>query len=139
MAARIDPCEHRYTLISDLYKHDYLPPLMINSWKSCTLALFVNDDSGLSGCIGDSELETVEGDDIVTELSDDWPTYYVPTSNDLPICDSATQGRLYLLRPIPTSRPACQQDGKLSTLVARRKSHPQHCPHCHSNLRQFRR
>ena len=44
--------------------------------------------SGLSGCIGDSEVETTDGDEVILELSDDWPTYYVPTSNDLPTCDS---------------------------------------------------
>ena len=66
--------------------------------------------SGLSGCIGDSELETVEGDDIVTELSDDWPTYCVPTSNDLPICDSTTQGRLYYVEA-DTNFQACMSTG----------------------------
>ena len=35
--------------------------------------------AGLSGCLGGSDVETSEGDDVVPgELTDDWPTYYVP-------------------------------------------------------------
>ena len=78
--------------------------------KIVTLLCLLMMTSGLSGCIGDSELETVEGDDIVPELSDDWPTYYVPTSNDLPTCDSTTQGRLYYVEA-DTNFQACMSTG----------------------------
>ena len=38
--------------------------------------------AGLSGCLGGSDVETSEGDDVVPgELTDDWPTYYVPSAN----------------------------------------------------------
>ena len=66
--------------------------------------------SGLSGCIGDSEVETDEGDEVILELSDDWPTYYVPTSNDLPTCDSTTQGRLYYVEA-DANFQACMSTG----------------------------
>jgi len=66
--------------------------------------------SGLSGCIGDSEVETDEGDEVILELSDDWPTYYVPTSNDLPTCDSTTQGRLYYVEA-DVNFQACMSTG----------------------------
>jgi len=66
--------------------------------------------SGLSGCIGDSEVETTDGDEVILELSDDWPTYYVPTSNDLPTCDSTTQGRLYYVEA-DTNFQACMSTG----------------------------
>ena len=66
--------------------------------------------SGLSGCIGDSEVETTDGDEVILELSDDWPTYYVPSSNDLPTCDSTTQGRLYYVEA-DTNFQACMSTG----------------------------
>ena len=66
--------------------------------------------SGLSGCIGDSQVETMDGDEVILELSDDWPTYYVPTSNDLPTCDSTTQGRLYYVEA-DTNFQACTSTG----------------------------
>ncbi|MDA9829512.1 YgdI/YgdR family lipoprotein [Candidatus Poseidoniaceae archaeon] len=66
--------------------------------------------SGLSGCIGDSEVETTDGDEVILELSDDWPTYYVPTSNDLPTCDSTTQGRLYYVEA-DANFQACMSTG----------------------------
>lgn len=31
----------------------------------------------LSGCIGGADVETDEGDDIILEDTDDWPTFYV--------------------------------------------------------------
>ena len=66
--------------------------------------------SGLSGCIGDSEVETTDGDEVIPELSDDWPTYYVATANDLPTCDSTTQGRLYYVEA-DTNFQACMSAG----------------------------
>ena len=41
-------------------------------------------------CIGEDNLETEEGDDVILEDTDDWPTYYVQTSGDLPTCDTST-------------------------------------------------
>ena len=62
----------------------------------------------LSGCIGG--LETSEGDDVVLEDTDDWPTYYVPTSGDLPTCDSTILGRLYYVEA-ETNFQACSSSG----------------------------
>ena len=63
----------------------------------------------LSGCIG-GDIETSEGDDVVLEDTDDWPTYYVPTSGDLPTCDSTTQGRLYYVEA-DANFQACMSTG----------------------------
>ena len=63
----------------------------------------------LSGCIG-GDIETSEGDDIILEDTDDWPTYYVPTSGDLPTCDSTTLGRLYYVEA-DTNFQACMSTG----------------------------
>ena len=62
----------------------------------------------LSGCIGG--LETSEGDDVVLEDTDDWPTYYVPTSGDLPTCDPTILGRLYYVEA-ETNFQACSSSG----------------------------
>lgn len=64
----------------------------------------------LSGCIGGTDVETDEGDDIVLENTDDWPTYYVLTANDLPTCDSTTLGRLYYIEA-DTNFQACMSTG----------------------------
>ena len=65
----------------------------------------------LSGCIGNSEVETSEGDDVVLgESLDDWPTYYVPAATDLPTCDSTTLGRLYYVEA-DTNFQACMSTG----------------------------
>jgi len=50
--------------------------------------------SVLTGCIG-GDAETDEGDDVVVEELDDWPTYAVVSAGDLPTCDTTTLGRLY--------------------------------------------
>jgi len=63
----------------------------------------------LSGCIG-GDIETSEGDDVVLEDTDDWPTYYVPTSGDLPTCDSTTLGRLYYVEA-DANFQACMSTG----------------------------
>ena len=63
----------------------------------------------LSGCIG-GDIETSEGDDVIFEDTDDWPTYYVPTSGDLPTCDSTTLGRLYYVE-VDTNFQACMSTG----------------------------
>lgn len=57
----------------------------------CLMMMLVS----LTGCIGEDNLETEEGDDVILEDTDDWPTYYVQTSGDLPTCDTSTLGRLY--------------------------------------------
>jgi hypothetical protein len=67
--------------------------------------------AGLSGCLGGSDVETSEGDDVVPgELTDDWPTYYVPSANDLPTCDTTTLGRLYYVEA-DTNFQACMSTG----------------------------
>jgi len=67
--------------------------------------------AGLSGCIGGTDVETDEGDDVeLGELTDDWPTYYVPTAADLPTCDATTLGRLYYVEA-DTNFQACTSTG----------------------------
>mgnify|MGYP004280571615 CR=1 FL=1 len=63
---------------------------------------------GFSGCIGGTDVETDEGDD--GELSDDWPTYYVLSATDLPVCDANTLGRLYYVEA-DTNFQACTSTG----------------------------
>ncbi|MBT4065621.1 MAG: hypothetical protein HOE76_00155 [Euryarchaeota archaeon] len=63
----------------------------------------------LSGCIG-GEVETSDGEELILEDTDDWPTYYVPTSGDLPACDSTTLGRLYYVEA-ETNFQACSSSG----------------------------
>ena len=66
--------------------------------------------TSLSGCIG-GDVETSEGDDVeLGESTDDWPTYYVPTANDLPTCDANTLGRLYYVEA-DTNFQACMSTG----------------------------
>jgi hypothetical protein len=62
-----------------------------------------------SGCLG-SDLETDEGDDVITEDLDDWPTYSVITAGDLPVCDSSTLGRLYYVED-QTEFQVCKSTG----------------------------
>ena len=65
----------------------------------------------MSGCIGNADVETSEGDDVVIgESLDDWPTYYVPAASDLPTCDSSTLGRLYYVEA-DTNFQACMSTG----------------------------
>ena len=78
--------------------------------KIVILLCFLLMTAGLSGCIGDTGLETTEEDEVILELSDDWPTYYVATANDLPTCDSTTQGRLYYVEA-DTNFQACMSTG----------------------------
>ncbi len=67
--------------------------------------------TSLSGCIGGDDVETSEGDDVeLGESTDDWPTYYVPTANDLPTCDANTLGRLYYVEA-DTNFQACMSTG----------------------------
>jgi len=66
--------------------------------------------ASLSGCLG-NDVETNEGDPVVLgESTDDWPTYYVATANDLPTCDSTTLGRLYYVEA-DTNFQACMSTG----------------------------
>ena len=65
----------------------------------------------MSGCIGSTDVETSEGDDIeLGESTDDWPTYYVQSSGDLPTCDSSTLGRLYYVED-DVNFQACMSTG----------------------------
>ena len=65
----------------------------------------------LTGCIGNSDVETSEGDDVeLGESPDDWPTYYVQSSGDLPTCDSSTLGRLYYVED-DVNFQACMSTG----------------------------
>lgn len=65
----------------------------------------------MSGCVGNTDVQTSEGDDIVLgESLDDWPTYYVPAASDLPICDSSTLGRLYYVEA-DANFQACMSTG----------------------------
>lgn len=65
----------------------------------------------MSGCVGNTDVETSEGDDVVLgESLDDWPTYYVPAASDLPTCDSSTLGRLYYVEA-DTNFQACTSTG----------------------------
>lgn len=65
----------------------------------------------MSGCIGNTDVETSEGDDIeLGESTDDWPTYYVQSSGDLPTCDSSTLGRLYYVED-DVNFQACMSTG----------------------------
>jgi len=65
----------------------------------------------MSGCVGNTDIETSEGDDVVLgESTDDWPTYYVQSSGDLPTCDSSTLGRLYYVED-DVNFQACMSTG----------------------------
>ena len=68
----------------------------------------------LTGCIGDAEPETEEGDPIsLGESTDDWPTYYVTTSNNLPTCPGTNDenlGKLYYVEDV-TEFQACTSTG----------------------------
>jgi len=75
-------------------------PLMI-----CLMMMMVS----LAGCIG-GEVETSDGEELILEDTDDWPTYLVPTSGDLPACDATTLGRLYYVEA-ETSFQACSSSG----------------------------
>ena len=68
--------------------------------------------AGLSGCINGNQTEISTGGDPIVpgELPDDWPTYYVPTVNDLPSCDSTTLGRLYYIES-PPQFEVCKSSG----------------------------
>ncbi len=63
---------------------------------------------GFSGCTGGTDVETDEGDG--GELTDDWPTYYVLSATDLPVCDANTLGRLYYVEA-DTNFQACTSTG----------------------------
>lgn len=78
--------------------------------KTLILALIMTTMT-LSGCIGNSDVETSEGDDVeLGESTDDWPTYYVQSSGDLPTCDSSTLGRLYYVED-DVNFQACMSTG----------------------------
>ena len=78
--------------------------------KTLLLALIMTTMT-LSGCVGNSDVETSEGDDVeLGESPDDWPTYYVQSSGDLPTCDSSTLGRLYYVED-DVNFQACMSTG----------------------------
>lgn len=68
----------------------------------------------LTGCIGDAEPETEEGDPVsLGESTDDWPTYYVTSSTNLPTCPGANDenlGKLYYVEDV-TEFQACTSTG----------------------------
>ena len=67
----------------------------------------------LSGCLGGNDIETDEGNDIILEDTDDWPTYYVLTAGDLPACPGQNNdnlGRLYYVES-DTNFQACMSTG----------------------------
>jgi hypothetical protein len=65
----------------------------------------------LAGCLGGADVETDEGDDVVLENTDDWPTYYVATASDLPTCpDAANSGKLYYVEDVAEFQ-ACTSAG----------------------------
>ena len=67
----------------------------------------------LSGCLGGNDIETSEGNDIILEDTDDWPTYYVLTAGDLPACPGQNNdnlGRLYYVES-DTNFQACMSTG----------------------------
>ena len=67
----------------------------------------------LSGCLGGNDIETSEGNDIILEDIDDWPTYYVLTAGDLPACPGPNNdnlGRLYYVES-DTNFQACMSTG----------------------------
>ena len=67
----------------------------------------------LSGCLGGNDIETSEGNDIILEDTDDWPTYYVLTAGDLPACPGPNNdnlGRLYYVES-DTNFQACMSTG----------------------------
>ena len=71
----------------------------------CLMMMMVS----LAGCI-EGEIETSDGDQIILEDTDDWPTYHVLTSGDLPACDATTLGRLYYVEA-DTNFQACSSSG----------------------------
>ena len=65
----------------------------------------------LAGCLGGADVETDEGDDVVLENTDNWPTYYVATASDLPTCpDAANSGKLYYVEDVAEFQ-ACTSAG----------------------------
>lgn len=68
----------------------------------------------LVGCIGDAQPETEEGDPVsLGESADDWPTYYVASSANLPTCPGANDenlGKLYYVEDV-TEFQACTSTG----------------------------
>ena len=79
-----------------------------------TLSVLMLLTLSLTGCIGDAEPETEEGDPIsLGESTDDWPTYYVASSTNLPTCPGANDenlGKLYYVEDV-TEFQACTSSG----------------------------
>ena len=71
----------------------------------CLMMMMVS----LAGCIG-GEIGTGDGEQLILEDTDDWPTYHVLTSGDLPACDATTLGRLYYVEA-ETNFQACSSSG----------------------------
>jgi hypothetical protein len=67
--------------------------------------------ASLSGCIGTEDITTDDGTEVeIGESLDDWPTYFVPSSTDLPTCDSTMLGRLYYVEDVANFQ-ACTSSG----------------------------
>jgi len=64
-----------------------------------------------AGCLGvEDPVINEDESEPSEELSDDWPSYYVVTANDLPVCDANTLGRLYYVEA-DTNFQACTSNG----------------------------
>ena len=64
-----------------------------------------------AGCLGvEDPVINEDESEPSEELSDDWPSYYVVTANDLPVCDANTLGRLYYVEA-DTNFQACISTG----------------------------
>lgn len=86
----------------------------MNSRKLPILIFLMLTSLSLTGCIGDTQPETEEGDPVsLGESADDWPTYYVASSANLPTCPGANDenlGKLYYVEDV-TEFQACTSSG----------------------------
>ena len=92
-----------------MYGNSYIQQKMYQHIYRCLIMMTVP----LSGCLGGNDIETDEGNDIILEDTDDWPTYYVLTSRDLPACPGQNNdnlGRLYYVES-DTNFQACMSTG----------------------------
>jgi len=74
--------------------------------------------TALAGCFGTKDdVVTNEGDEVVLENTDDWPTYYVATANDLPTCpDDDNSGKLYYVEDVAEFK-ACTSTGWVAVQI----------------------
>ncbi len=81
----------------------------------------------LAGCLSSGTDPATSDDDLVLgELPDDWPTYYVPSSSDLPACpgqNDANLGKLYYVEDVADFQ-ACTYTGWSSVDTSGLTNHP---------------